>query len=56
MKFQNPTVATSSATPNQEMTSVYSSTTYMTTATTTDNASTTMRDIKINNTGMKQGM
>ena len=56
MKFQNPDRVTSSAAPNQEMTSVYLSITYMTTATTTNNASTTMRDITINNTSMKQGM
>ena len=56
IKFQNPGMVTSSAAPNQEMTSVYSSTTYVTTATTMDNASTTMRDITTNNTSMKQGM
>ena len=57
MKYQNPAAATSRATPNQVMTLVYSSTTYMTsTATTTDNARTTMRDITINNASMKQGM
>ena len=56
MKFQNPGMVTSSAAPNQEMISVYSSTTYMTTATTMDNASTTVSDITTNNTSMKKGM